>query len=200
MRYIIILLLATISISTNAQLSFGPKAGINIVKIKFTSGNFETKSMLRYHIGAFANYSVSSAFAVQAELFYSAEGTKEKSTVNTNNGQIDKGYIHLPVLAQYKLAKGLLVEAGPQIGLLLSSKEKYAGRTSDIKENYYATDLRVPVGVGYTFPESICKGLAVDLRYSFSLSKINKVAVGGGDLKNQVISLGALYTLSRKKK
>jgi hypothetical protein len=63
------------------------------------------------------------------------------------------------------------VEAGPLLGLLLSSKEKYGSQNLDIKEYYNKTDLRVPVGVGHVFPESVCRGLRADIRYSFSFRK-----------------------------
>lgn len=200
MRYLFALTLLFTTLLAGAQLSYGPRAGINIAKLKFSSDAFKTKPIIGFNVGAFAKYSLSSGFAIQAEVFYSGEGTKEERTSTGTKGTIRKGYLQIPVLAQYNIANGFFVEAGPQLGLLLSSKEKYGSQNQDIKKNYNKTDVRVPVGVGYVFPESFCQGLRADLRYSFSLSKINKVAVGGGELKNQVLGLGIFYTLPAGKK
>lgn len=199
MKYLFALLLFTAS-AANAQLSYGPRAGVNVAKIKFSNDQFETKSLIGFTIGAFANYRLSAPFAIQAELFYSGEGTKEERSSTGTKGTIRKGYLQVPILAQYTIGSGVFVEAGPQIGFLLSSKEKYGGQKADIKKNYNSTDLRLPVGVGYIFPESVCKGLRADIRYSFSFSKVNKIPVGGGELKNQVLGLGIFYTLPAGKK
>ncbi|MBN8865764.1 MAG: outer membrane beta-barrel protein [Sphingobacteriales bacterium] len=70
MKYLFALLLFTAS-AANAQLSYGPRAGVNVAKIKFSNDQFETKSLIGFSIGAFANYRLSAPFAIQAELFYS---------------------------------------------------------------------------------------------------------------------------------
>jgi len=200
MKYLFALTLLFTAVAAGAQLSYGPRAGVNLAKLKFSSDQFETKSVIGFTIGAFAKYKLSSPFDIQAEVFYSGEGTKEERSSSGTKGTIRKGYLQIPVLAQYTIANGVFVEAGPQLGLLLSSKEKYGSQKEDIKKYYNKTDFRVPVGVGYIFPESVCQGLRADLRYSFSFSKVNKVPVGGGELKNQVLGLGVFYTLPVKKK
>lgn len=200
MRYLFSFTLLFTTLFAAAQFSYGPRAGINIAKLKFSSDDFKTKSIIGLNVGAFAKYNLSSGLAIQAEVFYSGEGTKEERTSSGTKGTIRKGYLQIPVLAQYTIGKGVFVEAGPQLGLLLSSKEKYGSQNQDIKKYYNKTDLRVPVGIGYVFPESVCRGLRADIRYSFSFSKVNKVAVGGGELKNQVLGLGFFYTLPAGKK
>ena len=137
----------------------------------------------------------------QFEALYSGEGTKEKATNNSGNGHINESYVQFPLLVQYHSSIGLYAEAGPQLGIMLSSKETFAGTAQDIKKYYHTADFRFPFGIGYEFPSSSpVRGLGVNARYSFSFSKINKDAVGGESLKNNVISIGAFYKIPMLKK
>lgn len=200
MRKLILLSIITATVlQTSAQVSFGPKAGLNLAKLSFSNENYKTNFKPSFFVGGFANYSLNPTMALQAEIVLSGEGTKEKLTSGASSGKISEMYLHIPVLFQYITSSGFYGEAGPQIGLLLSSKETWNGQENDIKKNYKSTDIRFPLGVGYRFADNL-GGLAVNLRYSFSFSEINKVSVGGSKLKNQVISIGAQYTLASKKK
>ncbi len=192
-------LLAACIATVNAQFSWGPKAGVNIARLSFTSGNYKTSAQPGLYGGLFANYRLGNNMALQMEMLYSGEGTKEKSTVTSSSGTIKKGFLHIPLLFQYSIVKGIYAEAGPQIGFLLSSKETYNSNSNDIKRYYNGTDFRFPFGVGYQFEKGPVKGLGIGARYSFSLSKLNKVQVGGGDLKSHVFSLGAQYRLLSRK-
>lgn len=179
-----------------AQLSYGVRAGLNVSKISFSNDDFKTKFQPGFSAGLYGKYALNKTMSVQVETFFSREGTKEQRVSSGTKGNINKSYVQIPVLFQYKFVKGLYAEAGPQFGILVASKEKYGNGNNDIKANYKPVDIRVPIGVGYDLNDMI-KGLSVDLRYSFSLSKINKVAVGGGNLKNQVIGLSAFYNIGQ---
>jgi hypothetical protein len=179
-----------------AQLSYGARVGLNVSKISFTEDDFKTKFQPGFSVGLFGKYAFTKAMAVQVETFFSREGTKEQRITSGTKGNINKSYVQIPVLLQYKFLKGLYAEAGPQFGILVASKEKYGNNTNNIKPYYKSLDIRVPIGVGYDLNE-VVKGLSVDVRYSFSLSKINKIAVGGGNLKNQVIGLTAFYNIGQ---
>jgi len=180
---------------SRAQFSFGPKAGFNLSKLSFSNGDFKTSFKPGFYFGGFAHYPLAEKMSLQGELLYSSEGTKEKRTNANISGYITKSYLHVPVLFQYRFYDNLYAEAGVQLGLLLSSKEKWgSGNKNDIKKYYKSSDFRLPVGVGYNFKDNLEK-LGVNIRYSFSLSHINTVTVGGGNLKNQVISIGAQYRL-----
>ncbi|MFD2921103.1 porin family protein [Terrimonas rubra] len=181
---------------SQAQLSYGARAGLNVSKISFTNDDFKTKFQPGFSIGLYGKYALNKAMAVQVETFFSREGTKEERVSSGTKGNINKSYVQIPLLFQYKFVKGLYAEAGPQFGILVASKEKYGNGNNNIKPYYKPVDIRVPIGVGYDLND-VVKGLSVDLRYSFSLSKINKIAVGGGNLKNQVIGLSAFYNIGQ---
>ncbi len=201
MRHICVsLVFIVFFMSAQAQFTFGPKAGLNISKISFTSPDFKASFKPGFYGGAFANYQINTNWAGQFEILYSGEGANEKGINNGGSGHINETYIQLPLLVQYRSKIGLFAEAGPQLGILAGIKETYGGSTESIKQYYHSADFRFPFGIGYEFSSSSkVKGLGVNARYSFNFSKINKETVGGESLKNQVISIGAFYKIPVKK-
>ena len=189
------LICTTFFLASQAQLSFGPKAGLNISRISFSSQNFNSSFKPGFYAGGFANYKLGANWAAQFEVFYSGEGGREKASDGTP-GHINESYVQIPLLAQYHTAMGLFAEAGPQVGVLASIKEYYAGQTTNIKPYYKSVDFRFPFGIGYEFASSSpVNGLGVNARYSFSFSKVNSQLVGGEHLKNQTISIGVFYKI-----
>jgi hypothetical protein len=78
---------------------------------------------LSFHAGGFVNVPISDKFSIQPELLYSAQGENGKSIDVT----LQNDYINLPVMDKFYVSNNFTIEAGPQIGLLLSAKIKYAG-------------------------------------------------------------------------
>jgi hypothetical protein len=77
-------------------------------------------------LGGFVNLSVSDKFKIQSELLYQGMG-------GSFDGETFKSeYVNIPVLAQYAVTENFRIEAGPQFGILVSSKS--AGE--DIKDNF----------------------------------------------------------------
>ncbi len=183
-----------IGLTASAQVSYGPKIGVNISSINVTSKSFKTSVKPGLYFGGFVNYALNPRASFRGELFYSMEGTKEIS--NINSGKINSGYLTLPVLFRYTAASGIFAEAGPQISFLLSNKEKWNGSTNNIKPYYKSSEFRFPIGIGYHFSNSL-QGLSANARYSAGFSPINKVEVGAGDLKNRTFSIGFEYNLAK---
>ena len=179
--------------SINAQeITFGAKAGVNFSTIGGDeTGDVESKT--GFHIGAVAEIMISDKFSVQPELLYSAQGSKEVYTEDFGGIDVkveDKAkldYINLPIMAKYYVTDGLSIEAGPQIGFLISSKleSEYTldGETEsneiDIKEFTSGLDLGLGIGLGY----KVDSGLNFSARYNLGLSNVNDFS--GSDLKNQ---------------
>ena len=163
----------------NAQDSkFGVKGGLSM------SSNSEegAKSLLAFHLGAFAEFKVSDKFAVQPELLYSAQGAKfseagASSTFNLN-------YINIPVMAKFNVAEAFTLEVGPQIGFLMSAKAEGV----DFKELCNSTDFGLNFGAGYNLSETTSLGL----RYNMGLSDVLKNQVDGSS-KNSSIQLSFGY-------
>jgi long-subunit fatty acid transport protein len=155
----------------NAQeTKFGAKAGLNMSNITGDNSG-DNKMKIGFQVGVFANIGIAEQFAVQPELLYSAQGAK------FDGGSSELNYINIPIMLQYIVAEKLRLEAGPQIGILMSAKTKIDGVGSiDSKDGTNTTDLGVGVGIGYDVAENINLGL----RYTIGVSNINKE----GDAKN----------------
>ena len=181
----------------NAQdVKFGLKGGINLSN--FTGDIEDASSKVGFQVGGFAEFKLSDKFAIQPELLYSTQGAKYKeSEVNyLYKETINLGYLNVPVMAKYYVIDKLSIEAGPQIGFLLSAKdkweetylgEKYSGKES-IKDSFKSVDFSLNVGAGYDFTENVSAGI----RYNFGVSNISDFG-DNGKIHNNVISLSVGY-------
>ena len=108
--------------NVNAQeVKFGAKAGVNFANLSGDDAD-DLDSRTSFHIGGVVNIGISEKFAVQPELVYSSQGAKG----NFEGVDVDYNfdYINVPVLAKFTVAEGFSIEAGPQVGFLMSAKLK----------------------------------------------------------------------------
>ena len=183
----------------NAQeVKFGAKAGLNVSTL--TGDVNDASSRVGFHVGGFAEIKLSDKFSVQPELLYSAQGAKFE-TSGAGFSEEDKfnlAYLNVPVMAKYYVAEKFSLEAGPQIGFLLSAKNDFSYSDSgesesgkvDIKDGFKSIDFGVNFGAGYDFTEN----LSVGVRYNLGLSNIaEKVEGSDAKVKNSVFSLSVGY-------
>ncbi|MBF4518859.1 PorT family protein [Flavobacterium sp. ANB] len=166
MRKIILSALAVMAFGlTNAQSTkFGVKGGLNLSTI--TGGNVEdNKSLVGFHVGGFAEIKIAEKFAIQPELLYSAQGSKFDGGPFFEDFDVKVDYLNIPVLAKYYIVEKFSVEAGPQLGILLSAKSE----GEDVKDSFKSVDLGFNVGAGFQFTEN----LSINLRYTIGLSPIS---------------------------
>lgn len=136
-------------------------------------------------MGGVANIGISDKFSVQPELLYSAQGAKMSFEGFTAKYNFD--YINIPVLAKFMVTEGISIEAGPQVGFLVSANAKADGESNDLKDELKGTDFSGVVGLGYEMDS----GLNFAARYNLGFGNI--VESGEGDLKNNVIQLSIGY-------
>lgn len=166
----------------NAQeTKFGVKAGLNLADWSGDEAD-GIDSRVSFHVGGFAEIKVSDKFAVQPELLYSSQGGK------ADGGTYNVDYINIPIMAKFYVAEKFSIEAGPQVGFLMSAKAKPdSGDDQDIKDELKSTDFGVNLGLGYNITENISAGL----RYNLGLSQV--VDADNVDIKNNVFSLSVGY-------
>lgn len=190
----IILLAATFLalVSVKAQVHFGLKGGMNASSLNFTPANSDLETKIGFNAGILAHIHTSNPqWAVQPELYYSLEGAKSKSN---NDAKLNLGYLNLPVLLQYMFDNGFRIEAGPQLGFLISAKSKLNSTSVDVKDNYKTASFSVPVGVGYL----TSSGLGFDARYNFGISDINNSS-NDTKIHSNVFQFGIFYQFSDTK-
>lgn len=114
----------------NAQVSFGPKAGVNfsnlsngaiIGKTQFEIGNSESSLRIGATAGIAADIAIGDMFSIAPELLYSMQGTTISGEILSDdvtlNYKVD--YLNLPVMAKAKFGGEKIkafIGAGPYVG------------------------------------------------------------------------------------
>lgn len=148
---------------TNAQQTrFGIKGGLNVSTL---TGEYEddTKSLVGFHVGGFAEIKVIERLAIQPELLFSAQGARFEG-IGNDKYDAKLNYLNIPVLAKFYVTKQFTVEAGPQIGFLLSAKIE----GEDAKDFYKSADFGFNFGAGYNFTDNFSAGI----RYTVGVSGV----------------------------
>jgi len=158
---------------TNAQQTrFGIKGGLNVSTV--VGGDVDnTKSLVGFHVGGLAEIHVVEKFFIQPELLYSTQGTKIDGPFGTA-GDVKLNYLNIPVLAKYYFIENKFsVEAGPQLGFLLSAKAE----GEDVKDFTRSVDFGFNLGAGYNFTDNFSAGL----RYTIGLSPLSDDDIDNAD-------------------
>ncbi|MEO5908044.1 MAG: porin family protein [Ginsengibacter sp.] len=170
---------------------FGIKGGMNASSLNSSPAIPDMQTKIGFNAGLLAHIHTGNEFwAFQPEAYYSSEGAKSKSN---SNASTNLGYINVPVLVQYMINNGLRLEAGPQVGFLMSAKNKVSGNSTDIKDDLKSAVFSIPVGVGYL----TSTGLGFDARYNFGISNIYKESTT--KIHSNVFQFGIFYQFSGSK-
>ncbi|WP_299107978.1 porin family protein [uncultured Tenacibaculum sp.] len=163
----------------NAQeTKFGIKGGLNFAQIT-GANSLKSDRKTDFNVGVMAEIPISEKFSFQPELLYSKQG----SSVNLD-------YLNIPLLGKYYLTEGLSIQAGPQIGFLLSANTNGV----NVKRSFKTFDFGVDVGLGYQFKN----GLSLGARYNYGLSNISTGAANqyaSTKIKNEVFQVSIGYFL-----
>jgi hypothetical protein len=206
--------LMVVSKSSLAQLKteIGVKGGLNISGLALSSdgklSGAKYNNLMGFHGGAYALLRFSK-LGIQPEILFSKQG-QNYTTPNYSNLRTDLNYINVPVMIKYYLGSVVNLQAGPQIGFLVSAKGDLiqiisggqlgqAVLNQDLKPYLNSTDLSFAFGAGLDLPF----GLNMNLRYNLGLSNINKYKGGSGSTdtpsfstaytRNQVLQFSVGY-------
>ncbi|WP_322550602.1 porin family protein [Flavobacterium psychraquaticum] len=180
-KLLLVAAIAVLAVSNiNAQeIKFGVKGGLNLANV---SGD-NTKAfdpVTSFNLGLMSEISITDKFSFQPELMYSGQGY----SFNSDN-VVELSYLNIPLMAKYYVAKGLSIEAGPQIGYLFSAKNE----SVDVKDSFKKIDFGANVGLGYKLEN----GLNFGVRYNLGLSNINNISGSSDKYKNGVLQASVGY-------
>ena len=168
-----------------SPVKFGIKAGLNVANLKVEDFD-ETDSRLGLHAGLLAHIHLAPQWALQPEVLYSAEGAKFDFG-NNEEATIKNDYVNIPLMLQYMFDNGFRIEAGPQLGLLVSSKiEDQDGNEEDADDAFKTTNVSIGFGLNYLTHS----GFGVGGRYNLGVSNI---AEGAGDTKGRAFQISLFY-------
>lgn len=175
-RILLSLLLSAVSIvaATAQELRLGLKAGP--VLSNFTGRNLTSGYRLAAHAGLVADCSLNDLLSVQPELLFSMKGDENKNLGTTAN--LNLTYLDVPVLLKVKTG-GLFFEAGPQLGLRLSSKYKINSVALKVTDNYRVLELGYAAGLGYQLPNGLNAGLRYNAGFRDPVNE-NPILPGSG--------------------
>lgn len=185
MFFMAVLLISQVLLAQHA--SFGLKAGANFSNLWIKDNS--TKYITGFHLGGLAHIHLSPKWALQPELLYSQQGGKK--TISNIENKIHLNYINNPVLFQLMLSDGFRLEAGPQLGFLVSAKSKSGSSEIDAKSNFKSVNFSFPIGLGYLTKS----GLGFDGRWVPGFSDVQK---SGTSTANNVFQLGIFYQFPGK--
>jgi hypothetical protein len=166
---------------SKAQLSYGLTAGINLASYKESALGISVTSSNRtsFILGGFIDYELQEGFSILSGLQLAGMG-------GSYSGEVFKlNYLQLPVLAKYNVTDNIYVNAGTQLGILVSAK---VGEI-DVKTDFIATDLHLVGGGGIDITDNI----GAQIRYGFSLGNVAAEAASGVTSKNRFLSIGLNY-------
>jgi hypothetical protein len=193
----------------------GPKAGVamsvldgQVNRSSFYKAGFSGGLMLRIRR--------EKGVAIQPELLYVQQGTGSGLKRNSTSAdyKLNFGCINLPVMVKVFLGKMVNLQAGPQVGWIVSAREMgQTGTTSsgtgvttdrDVLADYYPLNFAVNGGVGIDLPN----GLVASARLNYGFSNINNNAadeklrealkLGGLHIRSFEFSVGYLLGASRQ--
>lgn len=179
-KVLLVAVLAVLGLTNvNAQeIKLGIKGGLNFASI--SGDNTENIDLLTgLNFGFLAEVPISEKFSFQPELIYSGQG------YSFDDDTIALNYLNIPLIGKYYLTRGLSLEAGPQIGFLLSAKND----KEDVKDSFNTVDFGLNFGLGY----KLDNGLNFSLRYNLGLSDINNIDGFSNKNRNGVFQLSVGY-------
>lgn len=153
---------------------FGIKAGLN-TSIFSASINSESSYKAGFHVGGYMKSSLSEKVFFRPEVFFSGQGQKDEYRTPPNGPSVGNttttvNYLNVPLL--FEFGKKFSLQAGPQVGFLLSAKEEgeIDGEVinEDLKDIMKGTDFSFCIGLGFSTEKNINLGA----RLNYGLSEI----------------------------
>ena len=208
--FLLLLLCLCIGESAYAQLSIGPKFGLNLFRVNTQSSIVNDLFEYKYGgvVGFFAKYAVSSKFSVQSELLYSQQGYKEKAYYVSNMDSPAeectlKSTTHcfnIPILMKFYPYEGFNLEVGPQVGFNIAQNRSFSTSSSLASEedlfddpSFKTVDFAVILGLGYEFNNRI----TTSLRYNLGLTPMTDELFGKAYNRGFQLSVGYMFDVNK---
>ena len=197
---------------TRAQLTIGPKIGLNI-STQYTS-DFSVP-MLDIAYGGAINIPITSGFSIQGEFLVSKKGYREEYNGKEVFDQLTATYLEIPAMAKYTIEKvnwGYFFQGGAYWSYWSSGEyessidgqniitEKYQFQSSFDQDGYKdnRSDFGLVAEAGVTYDNLGSGIMALGLRYSHGLVATGEFQNPPPDLTiktNKVLTVSLIYFL-----
>lgn len=169
-------------LQAQGDFAFGVKAGINLASLG-GDATYNYSSKPGFHAGVALDVPFGDKISIQPEVLISLQGSGGFFLEDLNFW-----YLNLPVMGKYNVWDKLYIEAGPQIGFLLSNNldgNAFGGGGTFDQTN--GLDIGLAVGAGYRLNDNFY------FQLRFSAGIIN--AIEDVTSKNRVFQISAVYFL-----
>jgi len=172
------------------SVNLGIKGGLNVSNVHVDEeSEYDSKTGL--HLGLLGHIHLNDRWGLQPELLFSGQGAKY--TTSGVETKLKLNYINVPILFQYMFDNGFRLEAGPQVGFLVSAKSEANDVSVDMKDQLKGVDFGVGLGLGYIH---VPTGFGVDARYNLGVSNVNED--DENKFMNRVFQLGVFYQFKHR--
>ncbi|MCU0376946.1 MAG: PorT family protein [Bacteroidales bacterium] len=189
-----------------AQIKFGPVAGVNFSTMTFKStdseDHYDPQMLVGFHIGGMAEFSVSENFVIQPAILFSGKGSKYEEDFGEETWEftINPGFIEVPVYAAYKFDLGsanLLLKAGPYFGYGFTGKISDDEEEEDIEWGSDDDSFMKPFDYGVGLGAGVdLNGFLISLQYQFGLANLS--AYDEVEMKIGVFGVSLAYLFGTK--
>ena len=212
----LLLATATAGVAQTTGTQFGLQAGATAAILSGTINN-NAQFKPGYVAGGFVRFRPSARFAFQPELNLSRQGSRNEQQrsyglILRNDTHLT--YLNLPLLVKVYLGDVVNLQAGPQLGLLMSGRRKgqvgyissssgtgYVEGDEDVKADY-KSDVAVCFGLG----ADLKNGLSIAARLNYGVTDVENSDFGKafrkaydlGDLHNRTIQFTVGYAFGAK--
>ena len=155
------------------------KAGVNFANLNSESDSFTAR--ISFHAGFGIESELNNHLSLEPEILFSSQGAKVKKRSNVVNSL---NYVNLPVMLRYYPDGGFFMEIGPQVGILVSAKQRSDSQYDEDINNLKGQDYGLNLGIGFKSQGSV----GINARYYLGLRDINDYEFGE-NLKNSVFQI-----------
>jgi hypothetical protein len=174
---LIMVVAVAIAVPAQAQIKFGVKGGLNLVKADFDKSDVKTSNFTGFFIGPMAEVTIPVVgLGVDGALLFSQKGLKVSGSTKEENG------IEVPINLKYSIGLGstasVFVAAGPSF--YFSFKDDLKVKDMQGEWDIKKSQLGVNLGVGV----KLIKHLQVGINYHLPLGDTAEFKVDAGAAVN----------------
>lgn len=156
-------------------IHIGVKAGANMTKID--GEGYNQAFQFNYYIGPFLQLQLTKGFGIQPEVLFTQSSSRTGSKFSDiytefgseyNDHDIKLNYLTIPIMANINLSRSLILQLGPQYGILMNSHESLV---QNGKDAFKDGDFSAAAGLWLNLP----LGLSVSGRYVIGVSNIQNL-------------------------
>ena len=195
-KYVLAIFLLFAVSNIQAQVKFGPVAGLNFstMTIKVLGVNFDSETVMGFHVGMISEIPITESFVLQPAVLYSSKGADYK--ILEEEISLSPTFIEVPLNILYKYDVGpmdIFLKAGPYIAYGVGGQIETNGIEVDIDYGSGNADMK-PLDFGLNFGAGVnYNNFIISGQYGVGLANLTSIEVGNAEMKINTIGISIAY-------